>query len=281
MEVLLAEPITFEAGDKVVHSPMVHARVGDVRTKLILDSGASDHVFTMDLVRRARLEVGDAEEGFDHVGASVPSVMLGDVRIKFTATTLDLTGVCAFDGPPAFEQWGVGGFLSPQSLHPKAWVVMDLAGNELLLIDGEVSELRVWLNERLPGFELLSLERLTDETGTLVVPGAVEPFAPVPTMLNTGSSGTEFAASAVPGLGGVRSEGSGFGVSGSSVDGDEASDQVLRIGGRAFPLSVLLIRDPMPPPPGLIGMDVVSGTTLAIGPDPAHPVLWLVPGDIV
>ena len=277
MEVLLAGPITFEVGDRVVHSPMVHAAVGGVRTKLILDSGASDHVFTMDLVRRAGLTTGEAEAGFDHVGAPIPSVMLGRVPIAMADTALALDDVCAFDGPPGFEEGGIGGFLSPQSLHPTAWTVMDLAGSELLLVEGDPPEIGRWLEDRLPGCELLSLERLPDETGTVVVPGAIAPFATVPTMLNTGSTGSEFAASAVPGLTGIRSEGSGFGVSGSSVDGDEVRDQILRVGGRSLPLSVLLVRDPMPPPPGQVGMDVLGGTVLALGPDSAHPVLWLVP----
>ena len=277
MEILLAEPITFEVGDRVVHSPMVHADVGDVRTKLILDSGASDHVFTMDLVRRAALDTGAGEEGFDHAGVSIPSVTLGRVSITFAGAELALDGVFAFEGPPSFKEEGIGGFLSPQSLHPSAWTVMDLAANELLLVEADLTELRGWLRERCPDFDLLPLERLADETGTLVVPGAIAPFANVPTMLNTGSTGTEFAASAVPGLSGVRSEGTGFGVSGSSVDGDEVRDQVLRIGGRSFPLSVLLVRDPMPPPPGLVGMDVLAGTVLAVAAEGARPVLWLAP----
>ena len=275
LDVVLAEPITFEVGDTVVHSPMVHASVGGVRTKLILDSGASDHVLTLDLARRAGLESGADEPGFDHIGASVPSVMLGAVSVEFSAATLALTGVPAFEGPSAFEKWGIGGFLSPQSLHPGAWVVIDLAGNELVLVRGGTPEITGWLTSCWTNFELLMLERVPAET--LVVPGAIEPFATVPTMLNTGSSGTEFASSAVPGLRGPRSEGSGFGVSGASVDGEEAKDQVLRIGDRSFSLSVLLIRDPMPPPPGQVGMDVLAGTILAIGPDAAQPVLWLIP----
>ena len=277
MDILVALPITFQVGDRVVHSPMVHAQVGGVQTKLILDSGASDHVFTMDLVRRASLELGEAEEGFDHVGASIPSVMLGNVSISLGETSLALEGVCAFDGPAEFAEGGIGGFLSPQSLHPAAWTVMDFAANELLLVHADPSEVAGWLTDRRPDLDLLSLERLVDDTETLVVPGAIEPFATVSTMLNTGSSGTEFAASAAPGLSGVRSEGTGFGVSGASVDGEELSGQVLRVGGRRFPVDALLIRDPMPPPPGQIGMDLLAGSVLAIGADAAHPVLWLVP----
>ena len=277
MKVLVVEPITFEVGDRVVHSPMVHADIAGVKTKLILDSGASDHVFTMDLVRRAGLTPGEAEAGFDHVGASMPSVTLGRVPITLAGMEVALGRVYAFDGPAEFRAWGIGGFLSPQSLHPSAWAAVDLVDNELLLIDGATSDLSSWLQEQRPGFELLSLERLADETQTLVVPAAIEPFPTVTTMLNTGSSSTEFAAAAVPGLTGVRAEGSGFGLSGASVDGEEVTDQVLRVGGRALPVSVLLIRDPMPAPPGLVGMDVLAGTILAVHGDRRHPVLWLVP----
>lgn len=275
MEVLLEVPITFEFGERIVHSPMVHATVSGVRTKFILDSGASDHVFTMDLARRAGLKTGEAEPGFDHVGAPVPSLMLGDVSVDFEGTTLVLAAVPAFEGPPAFAAEGVGGFLSPQSLHPIAWVVMDFARNQLVLVAGGAPEVVRWMEERWPAFEVMSLERVAAET--LVVLGAIEPFAGVPTMLNTGSSGTEFAAAAVPGLRGTPSEGSGYGISGSSVDGEEARDQVLRLGGRAFAVPVVLIRDPMPPPPGQVGMDVLAGTVLAVGALPTQPVLWLVP----
>lgn len=275
LDVILTEPITFDMGGRVVHSPMVHASIGGVRTKLILDTGASDHVLTMDLARGAGLQLGEDEPGFDHEGAAVPSVMIGDVSAELSGGTVSLRGVPAFEGPPAFTDGGIGGFLAPQSLHPGGWVVVDLAASELVLLRGDTAQVSGWLTGRQPSIELLTLERVPAET--LVVSGAIEPFASVPTMLNTGSTGTEFAASAVPGLRGRRSEGTGFGVSGASVDGEEARDQVLRIGGRALPVPALLIREPMPPPPGMVGMDLLAETVLAVSSSLTDPVLWLIP----
>jgi len=75
---------------------MVRATVGGVATKVILDTGSSDQVFTR-------------EVAVDIAGQSFP-----------------LHDAVAIPGPPPFAGWGVGGFLSPQHLHPTAWVVLTL-----------------------------------------------------------------------------------------------------------------------------------------------------------
>ena len=161
-------------------------------------------------------------------------------------------------------------------MHPGAWIVIDLVADELILATADSPRMATWLKARHPSMDLLSLERVAGET--VAVPAAIEPFGTVVTMLNTGSSGTEFDVAAVPGLLGAPSEPSGFGLSGSGIDGEEVSGQSLRLGGRLFRLSVLLIREEMPPPPGLVGMDVLAGTVLAVAASPHEPVLWLVEG---
>ena len=40
--ILLDVPITFEVGDGTTHAPMIDVRVGEVATKLILDTGSTD-----------------------------------------------------------------------------------------------------------------------------------------------------------------------------------------------------------------------------------------------
>jgi len=274
VDVSLTAPITFEVTDDVVHCPMVHASIGGITAKFILDTGASDHVFTMEFARRARLEPEPGEPGFDHAGVEVPSFTLGDVVADFAGTTLELSGVFAIEAPAPFERWGIGGFLSPHSLYPGGWVVIDLVADELILATADSPQMSAWLKRRHPNTDLLSLEGVAGET--VAVMAAIEPFATVATMLNTGSSGTEFEVAAVPGLRGAPSEAPWFGLSGSGIDGEEVSGQSLRLGGRLFPLSVLLIREEMPPPPGLVGMDVLAGTVLAVGSLPGQPVLWLV-----
>src|SRR5687768_7147579 len=76
-EIIFRTPITFDVGDRLVHSPMVHVAVKGVTTKLILDTGSTDHVFTMDLAGRAGLDAEPCEPGTDHAGAPVPSWTLG------------------------------------------------------------------------------------------------------------------------------------------------------------------------------------------------------------
>ena len=135
------------------------------------------------------------------------------------------------------------------------------------------------LASRHPDLISRRLDRDPDEQ-TPVVRAAIEPFAPVATMLNTGGRGTEFAVAAVPGLVGVAPEEVGKGVGGDPVLGSVVADRMLR--DRRAPS-----RRPAAPDPGvastrwtgLVGMDVLRGTVLALGADRRRPVSWLVPPD--
>lgn len=273
--VLVRTPITFDVGKRDVHSPMVEASVLNVRTKLILDTGSTAHVFTNELVRRAGLEMTPAEPGTDHVGQPVESWDIGQVPIRLQETELQLQEVVSFDGPAPFEKWGIGGFLAPQELSTSAWVVIDLVGDTLTLLDGDESSIKNWLRSEFPTLHLMSLQRLERESVQIMA--SITPFGGEgPTMLNTGSSGTEIARNTVPGLHGTASEGAGFGLSGAEVAGEEVADQTLLVGDAQLRVPNLLVREVMPPehPPAQIGMDLLRGTVLAIGP---ASVLWLVP----
>lgn len=266
-------PITFEVRDRTIHSPMVHAKVAGVPTKLVLDTGSTDHVFTRELARHAHLSLAPAEPGTDHAGAAVESWDLGDVDIEVGGASFVLRHVVAIDGPPQFDSWGVGGFLSPHNLHRSGFIVIDLAGNSLSHVEGNVPQISAWLLARHPTMRLLVLPREDEEF--VAVQASVEPFLSMATMLNTGSD-TEFAMKAVPGLGGQRPENIGHGVGGTGVLGEEVADQTLLIGGARFPLPRLLVREVMPFPYGMVGMDVLQGTILAISANRAEPILWLV-----
>jgi len=108
-----------------------------------------------------------------------------------------------------------------------------------------------------------------------VVQAAIEAFEPVPTMLNSGGRGTEFAASAVPGLIGIPDDEPGKGVGGASVLGEVVEGQTLRIGAARFPVPRLLVRGSIDTMQGLVGMDVLRGTVLAVSPDRSRPIFWL------
>jgi hypothetical protein len=172
----------------------------------------------------------------------------------------------------------VGGFLSPQHLHPTARVVIDLRGDRFILVDAADADIATWLRDRAPDLVLLELARDPDEA-TPVVDAAVAPFAPVATMLNTGGRGTEFAVGAVPGLVGVPQEEAGKGVGGSPVHGIVVERQTLQVGEARFPVPRLLVRESIDTMLGLVGMDVLRGTILAVAAERGRPVWWLVPAD--
>ena len=93
--------------------------------------------------------------------------------------------------------------------------------------------------------------------------------------LNTGGRGTEFAASAVPGLGaGAAMRRIGGGVSGADVVAASAGRQTLVVDRRELPVTSLEVRSTMHDPQGIVGMDVLGGTVLAVAADPARPVRW-------
>lgn len=276
VQVLVDVPIDFEIGGEVVHSPMVGVRIGGRKTRLILDTGATDHVLTTELARAVGIRAEPGEPGTDHVGDSVPSWDLGAVPIQIGDRALTLEGVVAIAGPAPFEGWGVGGFLSPQHLHPTAYVVIDLVSSRLILVQGDEGGVMSWLEARSPSLVPLSLARVAGQS-EVVVQAAIDPFATVATMLNTGGRATEFAADAVPGLRGEGSHSTGHGVGGGAVLGSAVEGQTLRVGDAKLSVPRLLVREAMGSARGLIGMDVLGGTVIMVSADRSRPVSWLIP----
>jgi len=275
--ILLRTPITFEVPGRAVHAPMVDASVNGVATKLILDTGCTDHILTMELVARAGLPAEPGEEGTDAAGASVESWSVGSLPVTVGDHTLPLDNIVAFHGPEPFEGWGIGGFLSPQHLHPTANIILDLAGDELAIIEGEPVEVGTVLIGHHPELRPLWLDREPGDT-TVQIRAAIERYAPVVTMLDSGGKATEFADTVVPGLGTATLEAGGRGVSGTRVHGSVVSDQVLRVGDATLPLPRLFVRpSSSAAAPGLVGMDLLRGTVLMVGADLDRRVLWLVP----
>jgi Aspartyl protease len=268
-------PISFDVPGGVTHAPMVDVTIDGVATRLILDTGSTDHVLTVHLARAVGLALEPGQPGTDHAGASVPSWTVGDLAIDIGGTRFDLHDVVAIDGPSVFGEWGIGGFLSPQHLHPEAVTVLDLRADRLAIVDGAPGSIPVRLAERHRDLSVLTLARDL-EAATPVVSAAIEPFDRVPTMLNTGGRGTEFAAWAVPGLIGGDEHEPGHGVGGSVVAGTSVVGRTLDVGGVRCPVPRLLIREEIDGLGGLIGMDVLRGTALAVAADRRRPVHWLV-----
>jgi hypothetical protein len=274
--VLLEVPLTFDVGGEVTHAPMVEANVGGMMTRLIVDTGSTDHILTREFADRVGLRSEAGEPGTDSVGASVPSWMLGDVPIQIGDLDFTLQSAVAIAGPARFAGWGIGGILSAQHLHPTAQVVVDLLDRRLTLVAGAPSDVAAWVAARSPSVRPLSLERAPGDT-TILVHSAIDAYDPVVTLLDTGGKRTEFAASAVPGLRGLRPASGGRGVGGGQTLGVEVENRTLRVGDSTLPVPNLLIREEIGNAPGLIGMDILRGTVLVVSADEAQPVIWFVP----
>jgi hypothetical protein len=276
--VLSRTPIEFGVPGGTQHAPLVTARVGMRESRLVLDTGSDVHLLTKELVDELGLAVEEGEEGTDHSGATFPSWSVEDVGLSLTGVEVVLCDVVSIPAPAPFPGWGIGGILSPQHLHPVAWAVIDLARDELLLVDATAAGLTSWLEGRSPQLTTLVLERDEAFPG-VVVDAAVEPHPAIPTMLNTGGGHTEFSRDAVAGrseAGGVGEQRLGGGVFDSDVVGSLSGRAVLAVGAARLPVEDLAVRAPMHDPQGLVGTDVLRGTVLAVAADRARPVLWQV-----
>jgi hypothetical protein len=273
---VLDVPITFGVPGQRTHAPMVQATIGRVETKLILDTGSTDHILTTELAGQIGLEAEPGKAGMDSIGASVPSFTLGHVPVQLGDQELLLRNVIAIAGPEPFAAWGVGGFVSPQHLHPTAWAVLDLAAERLILLDGNETDVTAWLSSRTPSLQLVRLRREAGDA-TILVRAAIDPFDDVVTMLDSGGKGTEAATGAVPGLTGGPQRSTGRGVSGGEAFGSVVADKTLAVGGARVAIRRLILRDDREGPGMIVGMDVLRGTVLAVSEVPARPVLWQVP----
>lgn len=59
--------------------------------------------------------------------------------------------------------------------------------------------------------------------------------------------------------------------------GTRTGDAVLVVGGREVVVPSLAVRAAMHDPQGIVGMDVLGGTILAVCADRARPVFWQLP----
>jgi Aspartyl protease len=276
MSVQLADPITFVTADGTTHAPLVNAEINGVHTLLILDTGASDHLLTVDLCEAAGLATEPGEPGTDSTGSSVPSWRAHEVTVRIGAVDFAVPEVVVIGTPPPFRSMGIGGGLSPQRLDPGAHVVLDLAAGRVVM-PGGVDDLDDWLADAYPGWRTIRLPAV-DGDGTVLVEAAIDRYSPVVTMLDTGAKATYAAQDAVPGLGeGGVARSTGRGVGGTESFGVEVPGRVLHIGDAALPVDLLIAGHDLGTYGCVVGMDLLHGTVLAVGGPPGSPVRWLLP----
>jgi hypothetical protein len=278
LRVIARAPISYDVlSGGVTHAPLIIASIGGLPpARYVLDTGSDVHLLNEDLADELGQEKRPGEEGTDHSGATMPSWEVDDVPLAVGDLTVVLRSPVAIPAPPPFPGHGIRGILSPQSLHPTAVAVIDMAANELLLVEGWDYEVWAFLLARSPELEVLTLDRQPDRV--VVIHAAIEPFPEVPTLVDTGGKRTEFAAAAVPGLAARDQVDLGGGVSGNRFVGRLAGAQTLVAGGARLAVPELAIRSAdIHPQPGLVGMDVLRGTVVACAADTSRPVFWQVP----
>jgi len=191
-------PLVFDVPGRVLHCPMVVATIAGCATKLIVDTGATSHLLTMEFVERAGLDAVATAPGRDVAGDSVAGWSVGDVDAELGSLRSTLQQVVAIDGPDPFHEWGIAGFLSPQRLVEDAPIVLDLADARLYVEDVDAEEISARLRHRVG--EFVPLEGAQHIAGTLGVQLRVLPAEPVVAFLDTGAAETEVAAAAVEGV---------------------------------------------------------------------------------
>jgi hypothetical protein len=272
----LTTAIRFTASDgSATHAPLIEAQINGRTSLLVLDTGSDTHLLTTEFAQEAGLPTEPGEEGTDHAGTAVVSASAGTVPMRVGDTTIGLESVVVIPAPPPFPAKGIGGILSPQLLHPTAWIVLDMADDELVIEQIDEPQLLVRLGDRHPDFHGLILDRIED--GTTVVQAAFERQPPLPTLLNTGGRGTEVSRSVVPESGSGELERVGGGVSGADVMAARLGPAVLAIGGIRIGIPNLAAREAIEGVQAMVGMDILRGTVLACTADRTGRVVWQVP----
>ena len=192
-------------------------------------------------------------------------------------TTFALESVVVIPAPPPFPAKGIGGILSPQLLHPTAWIVVCMTHDELVIDQTDEPTFLAWLASRHPDFQTLVLDRIEDSV--VVVEAAFEPQPALPTLLNTGGKGTEVARSVLPDRAEGELERIGGGVSGADVMAARLGPAVLAVGGVRIPIPDLAARDAMEGVQAMVGMDLLRGTVLACTADHTGRAIWQLPAD--
>jgi hypothetical protein len=108
----------YEVNGRHYDHPLVQATLAGERTMMLVDTGAASHVLAGWLARKAGLSLkkrGDV--GADHAGRTI-----AEFRVEHPGLAIDGWGdladepALAAEVPAFFEEFGIGGFVSPQHL---------------------------------------------------------------------------------------------------------------------------------------------------------------------
>ncbi len=251
-----------------IHTAFVDASVDGQATRLILDSGTSDHVFTRPSLRFDEADLVPAAPGTDHGGAAVRSWRLDRAAaVEITGyRTVHAARALVIDGPPPFVDWNIGGFLAPQLLVDDGYAVVDLRG---LQLRGEPDRPAACPDGSAP-LVMASVVASGDESRW---PIAEATFAgsPVRLLINTGGKHFEIDPAVYDGAVAAK-EGTGRGVSGQAVEGAFGQPGELLLGGRAIHVEKPLVRPQGQTANAQIGMDLLRGAILWLPSSQDRPI---------
>lgn len=277
MDAVLQYVVSADGVERTLSQPMVKVKSGETETLFIVDTGSTHTVLTRSFVAAVGQSLINAEEGTDHAGAAVKTMTTASLRVTLGTAAFDLDAPLVIEGPPPFAAWGIGGFLSPQQLHPTAILIVDLQQHRLQLVEGRFEEVVSWAETQHPDLRKAGVPRMTggENTSRLVVVEAVlDRSLPLRLMLNSGGKHAEFSPAFAGPVDGPEIV-SGRGVSGKAVRGIHAPARVLVLGDYRLFLPEIVVRDQGEDWDGQLGSVVLAGSVLVISPDHAQPVTWL------
>ena len=272
--------MTHDVRGATLHCPTVDAVVGGVETKLIVDTGATDHVLTLDVVDRAGLARTPGPSGTDAAGTDVESWEVDRPPILLGGAALPEATVPAIEGPSPFASWGVGGFLSPQRLAEEV-VVVDFSRKTLEVRDTTAAVEQERISREHPGAIVVVGKR--HASGTIGIEIEVPAGGRVTALFDSGAASTAVVTTAVPGAEVART----FSVGGTAIEAETLPMATLVAGAATFSLNLSVVSE-MPVPDGssidevpsaAVGMDLLRETMLVIPGRDVGSVLWVVPAD--
>jgi hypothetical protein len=257
-------PLTFVAlGGRTLPVPMVEVEINGVATRLIVDTGASDHVLTKACADAAHVAVSAAPvDGRDHAGETFSAARLAPFDVAVAGHAVHIDDGYVIDGPPPFQPLGIGGFLSPQKLFADGFVVLDFPASRLVVVDTAASA-TAWLAANRGPPTAIKAAYASGKPFVSVTVGDATVLAEV----DTGGSTTEIATTTTARAGETAC--TGIGVSGKCVEGGTSSSQVAVVfAQRTFTLPVTIVESIDHAPDldegALLGMDVLRSCAIAL-----------------
>lgn len=253
-----------DGASKTIHTAFLEATVDGRKTRLIVDSGASDHVFVRNALPFADDDLKADAPGTDHGGAAVTTWRLQrPISVQIGERQQTLNEAIVIEGPPPFKAWGIGGFVAPQLLATTGFVVVDLAQRSLAVVENAP---KMCADGRSPLVLTMvrgegTMVRGEGDAERLPIVAAKWNGKDIRLMLNTGGREVEVSPAFAIAVG--ADQATGRGVSGEAVRGSRGASGVLTLAGREVPVASPVVREQGDAADAQVGIAFLTGAMLA------------------